>query len=290
MSPARQQEVLLMGRVPSRIVCLGAELPDIFYRLGALDRVVGISAYTDWPPEALRLPKVSGFRHGRARRILAADPDLVILTSTVQLPIAAELAGQGVPLLHLFPHRLSDMLQSIRLLGALVGQDQAAERLVADAETAIARARTATAAWPRRPRVYFEEWMDPLVAGVGWVSDLIELAGGVDIFRERSLAGRTADQRRVDPSEVLAADPDLILVSWCGEPMQFDRIRSRPGWDRLRAVQTGAVIEVSPAILQCGPRLLDLLPDLTTVVARAASGPAFADPPRDDPSAADRDE
>jgi len=273
----------MVGKVPTRIVCLGAELPDIFYRLGALDRVVGISAFTDWPPEALTLPKVSGFRHGRARRILAANPDLVILTSTVQLPIAAELAGHGVPLLHLFPHRLADMLQTLRLLGALVGREQAAERIVGQAEAAIAHAEETTAAWPRRPRVYFEEWMDPLVAGVGWVSDLIELAGGSDIFRARSLAGRTADQRRVDPNEVLAADPDLILVSWCGEPMQLDQIRSRPGWDRLRAVQTGSVVEVSPAILQCGPRLLDLLPGLTAVVARAAGGPAPADPPAAQP-------
>jgi iron complex transport system substrate-binding protein len=242
---------------PERIVCLGAELPAIFYHLGALDRVVGISAYTDWPPEALTIPKVSGFRYGHAKRILAVRPDLVILTSTVQEPLAAQLAGHGVPLLHLYPHRLDDLFRSVRLLGNLVQAGERAESLVQSWTTRIREIERAAKTLPRRPRVYFEEWMDPLVAGIGWVSDLITMAGGQDIFAERAQAGYRADARTVHPDEVVQRAPDLMLVSWCGKPMNKAEIFNRPGWDAIPAIRHDAVIECGDAILQCGPRLID---------------------------------
>ncbi len=242
---------------PARIVCLGAELPDIFHRLGCLDRVVGISAYTDWPPEALAIPKVSGFRHGRARPILAVEPDLVILTSTVQQSLAQELAGHGVPLLHLYPHRLADMFQTVRLLGRLADRSEAADRLADGWAADAAQWEARRASDPHPPRVYFEEWMDPLVAGTGWVSDLVELAGGRDVFRSTATSGRSAAGRTVTPEQVQAEAPELIFASWCGKPLDRPALMGRPGWDTVPAVAQDAVVELPPAILQCGPRLMD---------------------------------
>jgi iron complex transport system substrate-binding protein len=255
---------------PTRIVCLGAELPDIFHRLDALDRVVGISAYTDWPPEALTIPKVSGFRHGRARRILEADPDLVILTSGVQRPLAEELADHGVPLLHLYPHRLEDMFKTVRLLGSLVDAAARAQALVEEWREVVAsyaeRGRTRVG----RPRVYFEEWMDPLIAGIGWVSDLIELAGGDDVFRARAIEGRNAAGRTLNLEEVAAARPDIILASWCGKPFIREALVGRPGFGAIPAVAREAIVEIPPSILQCGPRLMELLPVLEETIASHA--------------------
>jgi iron complex transport system substrate-binding protein len=256
---------------PRRIVCLGAELPDIFFRLGALDRVVGISAYTEGPPEALSLPKVSGFRHGSARRILAQEPDLIILTSTVQRPLADALGGHGVPILHLYPHRLADLFDTVRLLGTLVNQASTAEALVHDWQAVAARAEARAATLPRRPAVYFEEWMDPLVTGIGWVSDLITLAGGRDIFRARAETGRTAEHRTVAPDEVVRAAPDLILASWCGKPLDKARLVAREGWDAIPAVRRNAVVELASTVLQCGPRLFDVLPHLQQVIEAVAN-------------------
>lgn len=257
---------------PERIVCLGAELPDIFQRLDCLDRVVGISAYTDWPPEALAIKKVSGFRHGRARPILAMDPDLIILTSTVQQPLAQELAGHGVPILHLYPHRLTDMFQTVRLLGNVVDRASAAQALVSDWMRTVDRWQALRDARTSPLPVYFEEWMDPLVAGTGWVSDLIELAGGRDVFRAIAVEGRTAAQRTLTPEQVLDARPQLIFASWCGKPLDRAALESRPGWSALPAVANGAVVELPPAILQCGPRLMDVLGDLAAHISQAAAG------------------
>ena len=254
---------------PERIVCLGAELPDIFQRLGCLDRVVGISAYTDWPREALAIKKVSGFRHGRARPILAMDPDLIILTSTVQQPLAAELAGHGVPILHLYPHRLTDMFQTVRLLGRVVDRASAAEVLVSGWIRTVDRWQARRDAERNPLPVYFEEWMDPLIAGTGWVSDLVELAGARDVFRTLAVGGRTAASRTVTPEQVLAARPELIFASWCGKPFDRATLESRPGWSTLPAVARGAVVELPPTILQCGPRLMDVLDDIRAHITQA---------------------
>lgn len=253
---------------PERIVCLGAEFPDILDRLGVLDRVVGISAYTEGPPDALKIPKVSGFRHGNVQRILERRPDLVLLTSTVQTRLADALAGHGVPLLHLYPHRFHDMIQSVRLLGNVVNRPDAAESLIAGWEEEVAKLVSVARRKSFRPRVYFEEWMDPLICGTGWVSDLVEMAGGVDIFAERSRAGKRALERVVTSEAVLAQDPDLILVSWCGKPMRKDEILARPGWDRIRAVQADAIVEIPFTILQCGPTLLDNLRTLPKILSQ----------------------
>lgn len=255
---------------PERIVCLGAEFPDILDRLGVLDRVVGISAYTEGPAKALSIPKVSGFRHGNVQRILDRRPDLVLLTSTVQTHLADELAGKGVPLLHLYPHRFHDMIQSVRLLGNVVNRAGAAEALIAGWEEELFRVRELALRQAFHPRVYFEEWMDPMICGTGWVSDLVETAGGIDVFAQRSRAGRRAAERVVTPEEVIAEDPDVILVSWCGKPMVKEEMLARPGWNQIRAVQHDAIVEMPFTILQCGPGLMDSLERLRTIMSQVA--------------------
>jgi iron complex transport system substrate-binding protein len=255
-----------MDRYPERIVCLAAEIPGILAELGALDRVVGISAYTTYPPEALHIPKVSGFQHGSVNRILAQDPDLVIVTSMVQQKLAAGLAEQGASILHLNPHRLADLFHNVRLLGAIVGEEERAWALVRRLQGEIEAVRRTASALPHRPRVYFEEWMNPLITGVGWVSDLIEVAGGIDVFRERTLTGRQARDRTVSPEEWIAAQPDVIVASWCGKPFQIDQMRRRPQAQEVPALQTGRVYEMDGTVLECGIRLVDRLHDFARII------------------------
>lgn len=260
-----------VSRYPTRIVCLAAETPGILAELGALDRVVGISAYTTHPVQALAITKVSGFRHGSVDRIMDQEPDLVIVTSPVQQKLAAGLAERGACLLHLNPHRLEDLYRNVRLLGAVVGETSRADALAQRLRDQVAAVRETTNALTRRPRVYFEEWMDPLIAGIGWVSDLIEAAGGIDIFRERSLRGRMSRDRVVSAEEWMAAKPDVIFASWCGKPFEIDQLRARPQVDEVPAVQQGRIYEVDATVLQCGVQLIDRLRDMAEIIREAAS-------------------
>lgn len=260
-----------MARYPERIVCLAAEIPGILAELGSLDRVVGISAYTTYPREALNIPKVSGFEHGSVDRIVAQRPDLVILTSTVQQKLAAGLAERGASILHLNPHRLEDLFRNVRLLGATVGEAARAEALVRRLEAEVDAVRQSSRSLKHRPRVYFEEWMDPLIAGAGWVSDLIDTAGGIDIFRERALRGRLARDRVVTPEEWIAAQPDIIFASWCGKPFRIDQMQARLQAERVPALQTGRVYEVDGTVLECGVRLVDRLRDMAQIIREAVS-------------------
>lgn len=258
-----------MTRYPERIVCLAAEIPGILAELGALDRVVGISAYTTYPTEALKIPKVSGFQHGSVDRIVAQQPNLVILTSTVQQKLAAGLAERGASILHLNPHRLEDLFRNVQLIGTMVGEGvrgfELARRLEGDVEAVC----QASQALKRRPRVYFEEWMDPLIAGVGWVRDLIDAAGGTDVFRERALAGRQARDRIVAPEEWIAAQPDVIFASWCGKPFDMGQMQGRPQAEAVPAVKNGRICEVDGTVLQCGVRLVDRLHEMAAIIREA---------------------
>lgn len=260
-----------MSHYPERIVCLAAEIPGILKALGSLDRVVGISAYTTYPKEALSLPKVSGFEHGSVDRILKVNPDVAILTSGVQQKLAVALGERGVTVIHLHPHRLHDLYQHVRLLGALVGEPARAEALAKQLEGAVESVRYTTHTLARRPLVYFEEWMDPLITGIGWVSDLIEAAGGTDIFRERSLAGRQSKNRVVGQEEWIHAQPDLFLASWCGKPFDLESVKERPGADTVPALQRNQVHEVDGSILQCGVELVDRLHEIAGYVREAIS-------------------
>ncbi|GJE76106.1 cobalamin-binding protein [Methylorubrum suomiense] len=241
---------------PERIVCLTEETVETLYLLGEEHRIVGVSGYAVRPPRVRKeKPRVSAFTSADIPKILALDPDLVLAFSDLQAGIAADLARAGIAV-HLFNQRdVAGCLAMIRTLGALVG---AAERADALARSYEARLRDAAAAEAERPRlkVYFEEWDEPMISGIGWVSDLIGHAGGCDVFPDLSRA-QAAKDRIVTSEQVIAAAPDVILASWCGKRVNIERIRARPGWHDIPAVAAGRIYEIkSPLILQPGPAAL----------------------------------
>ncbi|KIL39904.1 hypothetical protein SD70_16870 [Gordoniibacillus kamchatkensis] len=245
-----------------RIVCTVAELPELLDRLGALDRVVGISAFTTRPEAALSLPKVTGFKTANLAQLTKLEPDLAILSFDVQKELALKLAEAGIPVLHLHPHRLDDLFRTIGILGGLLDKRREAEALAAGLQAELDAVRLAAAKLRRRPKVYFEEWMDPLICGTGWISDAIEIAGGEDVFRTRALQGRKAQNRVVTAEEVLAAAPELIVASWCGKPFERAQLEARTGFAQLPAVRQGAVVEMDSTVLQCGVALVDRIREL----------------------------
>jgi len=187
------------------------------------------------PPEARQeKPKISGFSSMKIERILAVQPDLVIGFSDLQKPLLAECEAAGLPTLHFDQRDLAGIHTMVRRLGALVGQDREAEAVCTGLRARQQALAEAAAALPTRPRVYFEEWDEPLICGIGWVSEIIQLCGGQDVFAEKARSG-FAKQRIVSHDEVLAARPELILGSWCGKKFQPDTVRQRPGFAALNA-------------------------------------------------------
>jgi len=256
---------------PSRIVCLTEETTETLYMLGEGDRVVGISAYTMRPPEARSKPRVSAFIHAYYERIEALKPDLVLGFSDLQADIAAELVKRGYPVM-VFNHRsVADILQMIRVVGGLVGSAARADALADRLEMDLDFYRNAAATLPRRPRVFFEEWDDPLISGIRWVEELIEIAGGEPIFPELR-DGSLAKQRIVEADEVVRRAPDIVIASWCGKPVKKDVISGRAGWSDTPAVRNGHVYEVkSTIILQPGPAALtDGIRALQQIIMRVA--------------------
>jgi iron complex transport system substrate-binding protein len=257
---------------PSRIVCLTEETVETLYLLGEQDRIVGVSGYTVRPAEARRTkPRVSAFISADIPKIVALEPDLVFTFSDLQAEIAAELIRAGVAV-HAFNQRdVAGILAMIRVVGALVGAADRAEALAKRYEAKLAEARAAAFGRPR-PRVYFEEWNDPLISGIGWGSELIEIAGGEDVFAALRTQ-KSAKDRIVAPEAVVAAAPDMILASWCGKKVQPEKIRARAGWDVIPAVRNGRIVEIkSPLILQPGPAALtDGLDAMRAVIAAAAA-------------------
>ena len=241
-----------------RIVCLTEEPTEILYLLGEERRIVGISGFTVRPPRARReKPKVSAFTSARIDRILALEPDLVFGFSDIQADIAADLIRQGVEV-HIFNHRsVAEILRTVRVIGAMVGRPDKGDRLADELEMGLERIRSRAAELPRRPRVYFEEWYDPLISGIRWVSELIEVAGGDDCFSEFRHCGLARDRIIADPGEVVRRAPDLIIGSWCGRKFRPERLMAREGWAKIPAVAGGHVHEVKSAlILQPGPAAL----------------------------------
>lgn len=259
--------------IPQRIVCLTAEVADWLWRIGAWEQVAGVTAWFAAPPGAPPRPRVGGFSHARPDDIAALDPDLVITFSDVQAGLAAELIRRGLTVLATNQRTLAETEATLDLLARVAGREAAARPLLAEFRARLAPVPEP----PRRPRVYFEEWPDPPVSGIGWISELIHRAGGDDIFP----AGpdrRAAAQRVVTPEAVLRADPDVILACWCGRPFQPERLAARPGWAALRAVREGRVFEV-PAedFLQPGFRLVFGLERLKRLLASAAWASSAAD-------------
>jgi len=255
---------------PRRIVCLTEETVETMYLLGEQDRVVGISGYVVRPPHARReKPRVSAFISANIDKILALKPDLVLTFSDLQADIVADLIRRGLNV-HAFNQRtVGGILDMIRMLGAMVGASERAEQLVSDLQAGLDTACKRAERLPKRPRVFFEEWDDPLISGIGWVSELVEIAGGIDIFAERRNQSAAKD-RVVTAEEVVAREPDLIIGSWCGKKFRPERVVARAGFDRLPAVQHQDLYEIkSSLILQPGPAALtDGLAELEKIIRR----------------------
>src|SRR5664279_486208 len=230
-----------------RIVCLTTETTEVLYLLGEQDRIVGISGYITRPAIARReKPKVSAFTSAKINKILDLQPDLVLTCTDLQADIAASLIKAGIEV-HAFNQRsVVQILNMISTLGALTGSSDKADRLVAELENKIASVRETASYLPAKPRIYFEEWDEPMISGIRWVSELIEAAGGADIFPEMREIPRAPD-RVVTSEEIIGRSPDIIIASWCGKKADLDAICKRPGWDTIPAVRNSRVHEIKSA-------------------------------------------
>lgn len=243
-----------------RIVCLSAESADILCRIGAADRIVGVSAYVPSSKALCRVPRVSGFSAANIKRILALKPDLVIGYSDVQAGIAATLIKEGVNVLVTQQTSLREIEDTMLMLGRIVGKETRARTLVHQFCIRLKACR------PQRLRVYFEEWPEPMISGIGWVSELIERAGGKDIFSELR-DRRRASERVVSGEEVVRRNPQVIIASWCGKKVRLDEIRQRPGWETIDAMRQHRVYEMdSGIVLQPGPRLVEGFHELCRIL------------------------
>ena len=229
---------------PRRIICLTEETTETLYLLGEGDRVVGISGYTVRPPEARQKPKISSFLHARFDKIEALEPDLILAFSDLQAEIATELVKRGFAVFTFNQRSVAEILQMIRVLGGIIGVANKAEALARELERGLDDIRRSAAELPTRPRVYFEEWDDPLISGIQWVEELIEIAGGDPVFPDLRRA-KLARDRIVSSEQVMAAAPEIIIGSWCGKPVRTAKIAARPGWDRIPAVRDGHIYEIN---------------------------------------------
>ena len=241
---------------PRRIICLTEETTETLYLLGEQDRIVGVSGYTVRPREARQKPKVSAFINAKFDKILALEPDLVFAFSDLQADIAAELIRRGVTVFTFNQRSVTEITEMILTLGRIVGCGEKAEHLVTNLNSEMDLIRQSASRFPYRPLVLFEEWYDPLISGIRWVDELIQIAGGDSVFPElREKQG--AKDRIVDPAEVIKRDPQVIIGSWCGRQVKKDLIRKRQGWSNIRAVSDNQLYEVkSTYILQPGPAAL----------------------------------
>jgi iron complex transport system substrate-binding protein len=243
---------------PRRIVCLTEEPTEVLYALGEEHRIVGISGFTVRPPRARReKPKVSAFTSAKIGEILKLQPDLVIGFSDIQADIARELIKAGVEVWISNHRSVEGILGYIRRLGAMVGAYEKAEAYAQRAERQLADIRAAAARLPRRPKVYFEEWDEPIITGIRWVAELIAIAGGDDCFPELARESLAKQRILANGDEVVRRAPDIILGSWCGKRFRPEKVAARPGWSAIPAVRDGELHEVkSPLILQPGPAAL----------------------------------
>ena len=254
---------------PERIVCLTEETVETLYLLGEDRRIVGVSGYAVRPPQVRKeKPRVSAFISADLPKIVALKPDLVLTFSDLQADIVAELIRNNIAV-HAFNQRdVAGILDMVRTLGALVGAQEKAETLAKSLAARVNAVHERALKLPRRPRVYFEEWDDPMISGIAWVSELIEAAGGVEVFPQLA-ARKNAKDRIVLPNDVVAARPDIIVGSWCGKKFVPAKVAARPGFAEVPAVANGWLREIkSTVILQPGPAALtDGLDQLAGIVA-----------------------
>src|SRR5438874_399104 len=261
------------ARYPERIVCLTEETTETLYLLGEERRIVGISGYTVRPPRARReKPRISAFLSAKNDAILALKPDLVLGFSDLQADIARDLAKAGLNVVLFNQRSVDEILSMVLVLSSMVGAAARGEALVRELEASLSDVRAAAARLKQCPKVYFEEWDEPMISAIRWVSELVGIAGGDDIFPQRAAASLGRDRIVDDPMEVVACAPDIVLGSWCGKKFRPEKVAARPGWDAVPAVRDRELHEIkSPLILQPGPAALtDGLAALHGIVARWA--------------------
>jgi iron complex transport system substrate-binding protein len=255
---------------PRRIICLTEETTETLYLLGEQDRIVGVSGYTVRPPEARQKPKVSAYINAKFDKILSLKPDLVFAFSDLQADIAAELIRRGVTVFTFNQRSIVEIMEMILTIGRIVGSADKAEQLVATLQSDMDAIAQSASRFPYRPRVLFEEWYDPLISGIRWVDELIEIAGGAPIFTELREC-QSAKDRILNPAVVIDRDPQVIIGSWCGRQVKKDLIRAREGWAAISAVRNDEIYEIKSAyILQPGPAAVtEGLRQLHAILARA---------------------
>ena len=246
------------ARYTERIVCLTEETTETLYLLGEQRRIVGISGYTVRPPQARReKPRVSAFLSAKTDKILELKPDLVLGFSDLQADICRDLVKAGLNVVVFNQRSVGEILNTILVLSALVGAGEKGLRLVRKLEDGLSAIRKDGKALKRRPRVYFEEWDEPMISAIRWVSELVEIAGGEDVFKEKSFEKEAKGRIVADPQEVVMRNPDVILGSWCGKKFRPERLAARPGWHKISAVKNAELHEIKSAeILQPGPAAL----------------------------------
>lgn len=247
-----------MKRGPQRIVCLTEETTEWLYLLGEDARIVGISGYTVRPRRArAEKPRIASFLDGRIDRIAALEPDLVVGFSDLQADLASRLIALGLNVLVTNQRSVAEILATMRMVAALVDAQDRAEAWIADCVARWTEIAAITAVWPKRPQVYFEEWDDPMISAIRWVSELIAMAGGEDVFAELGLKSLGRDRIIVDPLEPVRRAPDLMVASWCGKKFRPERVVARAGWAEMSAVRDGRLHEIKSCdILQPGPAAL----------------------------------
>jgi len=243
---------------PQRIICMTEETVETLYLLGEQDRIAGISGFTVRPPEARKeKPKVSAFTSAKIPKILELQPDLVLGFSDLQADIAAELIREGIEVYVLNHRTVNGILRMICTLGRIVDASDKSNELAYEYETKIAEIKAITDQWQTKPKVYFEEWWNPIISGIGWVSELIEIAGGEDCYADNAQHQGGKDRIVADPLDVVARKPDIIIGSWCGKKFHPNKVGERAGWTNVPAVKTGHIFEIKSAyILQPGPAAL----------------------------------
>ena len=241
---------------PKRIICLTAETTEMAFALGAGERIVGVSGYSVRPPEARQKEKVAAFTSVRMEKIRELKPDLILGFSDLQKDILRDLVGEGFNVFVTNQRSLAEIGEALIAIGRLIGEASKAEEICKKFYSELEELASSARSTARRPRVYFEEWDDPLISGISWVSELIEKFGGEDIFKEKS-KGKVARERTVASEDVIRANPEVIIASWCGKKVQAEKIRNRPGWEKIEAVRTNQIYEIkSPDILAPGLSLL----------------------------------
>lgn len=257
---------------PSRIVCLSDEASELLYLLGEQDRIVGVSGFSTRPPEVRTKPKVSTFRDANFEAIESLNPDLIITYSDVQAKITEEAIHRGLPVMNFNQRSVSEIFEFVTLIARLVNQKEKGDEIIASYQSELQSIADAGKVLSRTPRVFFEEWNDPIISGIQWVEELIEIAGGEPIFPEFRQSRKAMD-RVASPEQVIKRNPDVIIASWCGMKVDKPEICSRPGWDRISAVRNGDVYEIkSSCILQPGPACLtEGVRELHRIIANVAS-------------------